>query len=101
MGKSSFVAAVVLYLAGLIYLSSEVAFLAPYRLVLWREYGLSFALFSVALLLNLSCAIYGLHRRLSLKDTGRRLAHMERQLRGGPTISEELSGRIRELGDDK
>jgi hypothetical protein len=35
-------------------------------------------------------------RELFLKDTGRKLAHIEKQLRTGPSISEELSCRLSE-----
>jgi len=33
---------------------------------------------------------------LFLKDTGEKLAHLEKQLRSGGTISEELSRRLKE-----
>ena len=35
-------------------------------------------------------------RKLFLKDTGRKLAHVEKQVRSGSSISEELSRRLKE-----
>jgi len=46
--------------------------------------------------LNLFAAFYLICRKLFLKDTGEKLAHLEKQLRSGGTISEELSRRLKE-----
>jgi hypothetical protein len=35
-------------------------------------------------------------RKLLLKETGRKLAHVEKQLRTGQSISEELTDRLKE-----
>ena len=53
------------------------------------------ALFAGVLFVNLFTMIYMLCRKLFLKDTGRKLAHLEKELRSG-SISEELSRRLRE-----
>jgi hypothetical protein len=45
---------------------------------------------------NLTAAFYSIGRRLFLKDTGQKLAHIEKQLRTDDTISEELSHRLKE-----
>ena len=74
----------------------EVSFLVPYRKVIWEQYGESIVYFSVIFLSNLFAASYTLLRGLSLKDTGDKLAHLEKQLRGRQTISEELTERILE-----
>ena len=58
----------------------------------WRE----IALFSGALFINLLAGFFLLSRHLLLKDTGEKLAHIEKQLRGRKSISEELSRRIEE-----
>jgi len=50
----------------------------------------------VVLFLNLLAGFFLLTRRLLLKDTGQKLAHLEKQLRGRESISEELSRRIAE-----
>ena len=46
--------------------------------------------------MNLFRAILAINRRLFLRDTGRKLAHVEKQLRTGSSISEELTERLSE-----
>src|SRR5258706_8908453 len=72
----------------------ECAFLSPLRKEIWAAYQGHIAWFSALLLLNLSATIYLLLRRLALKDTGAKLAHLEKQLRGKATVSKELTERI-------
>jgi hypothetical protein len=74
-----------------IFLLQECRFLIPYRHVLFVAYGRVLAGFAAALFINLFAIVYTVSRLLFLKDTGRKLAHMEKQLRTGETISEELS----------
>jgi hypothetical protein len=45
---------------------------------------------------NLLAGFFALGRRFFLKDTGKKLAHLEKQLRGRESISDELTRRIRE-----
>lgn len=83
-----------IFLAASMWLISELAFLAPYRTLLLHRYGVQIAWFSVALFLNLFAATYLVNRKLFLKDTGRKLVHIEKQIRTGSTISDELSQRL-------
>ena len=46
------------------------------------------------LYLNLFAGCYLLSRRLFLKETGRKLAHLERQLQSGDSIVRDLSERL-------
>jgi hypothetical protein len=78
------------------FLMGECQFLIPYRDLLLARYGTTIALFAAAVFVNLFAAFYTLGRKLFLKDTGRKLAHLEKQLRTGETLSEELSRRLRE-----
>jgi hypothetical protein len=78
------------------FLMGECQFLIPYKQLLFEKYGVPIALFAAALFVNLFAALYALGRRLFLKDTGRKLAHLEKQLRTGASISEELSRRLEE-----
>ena len=48
--------------------------------------------------LNLFALFYLIARGLFLKDTGRKLAHVEKQLRTGDTIVRDLSERL--AGED-
>ena len=86
----------ILFLALFLFLLQECTFLIPYRDLLIGKYGLQIALFAAALFFNIFAVVYVIVRKLFLKDTGRKLAHVEKQLRTGETISEELSRRLSE-----
>ena len=86
----------VIFLALGFWLLQECQFLIPYRRLLWVKYGGTVALFAGVLFVNLFTVIYTLCRKLFLKDTGQKLAHVEKQVRSGSSISEELSRRLKE-----
>lgn len=95
ISNSIFVASIIFLAAGF-YLAGELRFLAPYRVYIFYRYSAAIAWFAVLAFFNLFAAIYALNRQLFLKDTGRKLAHLEKQLRTGSSISEELSERLSE-----
>ena len=74
----------------------ECSFLIPYRQLLIHRYAGTIGPFAAALFVNLFAGIYMIWRKVFLKDTGRKLAHIEKQLRTGASISEELSERLEE-----
>ena len=78
------------------FLMGECQFLIPFRDLLFRKYGGMIALYAAVLYLNVFAALYAIGRTLFLKDTGRKLAHLEKQLRTGASLSEELSRRLEE-----
>jgi len=78
------------------FLMGECQFLIPYRHFLFTQYAPTILLFAAALSVNVFSAIYAIGRKLFLKDTGRKLAHLEKQLRTGASLSEELSRRLEE-----
>ena len=85
----------VVFLALAFFLMDQCRFLIPYRSLLWAKYATHIALFAGVLFINLFAAFYAIGRKLFLKDTGRKLAHLEKELRSG-SISEELSRRLQE-----
>jgi hypothetical protein len=91
-----FFATTVIFLALGFFLLQECSFLIPYRTLLVEKYGRVIALYALALFFNLFALIYLVVRKLLLKETGRKLAHIEKQLRSGESISEELSRRLQE-----
>src|SRR6266478_5142008 len=95
LANSLFVTSI-LFLALLLFLLGECTFLIPYRVLLVDKYGTSILAFLAALFLNVFAGVYLAARKLFLKDTGRKLAHVEKQLRTGESISEELSRRLSE-----
>jgi hypothetical protein len=93
IGNAVLVTLVVFMVLGL-FLLQECRFLIPYRHLLWVKYGTVIGGFSLALFVNLFAVIYIGCRKLFLNDTGRKLAHLEKQLRTGASVSEELSRRL-------
>jgi hypothetical protein len=79
-----------------ILLLGECRFLIPYRHVLFGEYGSVLALFAGALFLNMFAGVYLVCRVLFLKETGQKLAHLEKQLHTGESLSDELHQRLRD-----
>jgi hypothetical protein len=90
-----FVTTILLMALGL-FLLQECQFLVPYRALLFGRYGGVIGLYAAALFVNVFAAVYLVSRKVFLKDTGRKLAHLEKQLRSGGAISEELAERLRE-----
>ena len=88
----------VIFLALGFWLLQDCQFLIPYRRLLWVKYSGAIAIFAGVLFVNLFTMIYTICRKLFLKDTGRKLAHVEKQVRSGSSISEELSRRLKEDG---
>ena len=93
IANSAFLAAMVLMLI-VFGLMDALEFLAPYKRLIFSRHldvivGGAFVLF-----LNLFAFFYLATRGLFLKETGRKLAHVERQLRTGDSIVRDLSERL-------
>jgi hypothetical protein len=89
-----FFATTIIFIAIGFFLLQECNFLIPYRTLLLEKYGRTIATFASLLFLNLFALMYILVRKIYLKDTGRKLAHIEKQIRSGESISDELSRRL-------
>ena len=72
------------------WLAGELSFLAEYKTLLFRRHGLRIAGASLLVFLNLCAAYYGIARWLFLRDTGRKLLHVDRQLATPDTVLEDL-----------
>lgn len=96
MATNAFWITTLFMLALVIGLLQECTFLTPFRSLLFTRYGGVIALYAGALFVNVFAAVYGISRAFFLKDTGRKLAHLEKQLRSGESISDELSRRLQE-----
>jgi hypothetical protein len=93
IANSAFLAAMVLMLIGFALLDA-LAFLAPYKGLIVRQHGDVIVGSAIVLFLNLFAGFYLAARGLFLKETGRKLAHVERQLRTGDAIVRDLSERL-------
>ena len=77
------------------WLMGELRFLVPYKLGLWRAYATPILIYAGILSANVFAAVFVLIRKFLLKDTGRKLSHLDKQLHVGqtempaPWVSEE------------
>ena len=95
IANSAFLAAMVLMLLTFC-VAGQLSFLAPYKHLIVREYsGVILSALGIVFL-NLFAVFYLITRSLFLKDTGRKLAHVEKQLRTGDSIVHDLSARLAE-----
>jgi hypothetical protein len=67
------------------WLMGELRFFVPYKLVLWRAYATPILAYIGILSVNVFSAAFILIRKFFLKDTGRKLSHLDKQLHVGQT----------------
>jgi hypothetical protein len=76
---------VVLLLALGFWLMGELKFFVPYKLVLWREYATPILTYVALLFVDVFAAAFVFIRTFFLKDTVRKLSHLDKQLHMGGT----------------
>ena len=67
------------------WLMGQLNYLIPYKAVLFRAYATLILLYTFALFVNVFAAAFVLIRKFFLKDTGRKLLHLDKQLHVGET----------------
>jgi len=72
------------------WLAAELSFLAPYKAAIFRTYGLHIVVGVVLVFVNLLGTYYLIARWLFLRDAGRQLTHIDRQLRSAPGLHDDL-----------
>ena len=94
---AAFVAGIIT-LALVMLVMSETTYLAPYKRVLVVRHLWTVVAAVVVVFLNLFAAGYFIARVLFLRDTGRKLAHVEKEiaLGVGDAIAQELGTRLKE-----
>jgi hypothetical protein len=97
IANAAFLAGMVLLLLAFSLLG-PLQFLAPYKRLIVADYGLVILGALLVVFLNLFALFYLVGRALFLKETGRKLAVVEKQLRTGDTIVRDLSERL--AGED-
>jgi hypothetical protein len=65
------------------WLLGELKFLIPYRHILIHQYGGVILLWIVVLFVNVFAGVYAIQRKFFLKDTGRKLSHVDNQALAG------------------
>ena len=79
IANAAFLSAVTLFLAGA-WLAGELTFLTPYKATLFRRHGPVIGLSLLVVFFNLCALYYSVARWLFLRDSGRKLLHLDRQL---------------------
>ena len=65
------------------WLMGELKFFIPYKAVLLHQYGTAILAFVAVLFMNVFAVAFAVNRRFFLKDTGRKLTHLDKQLQVG------------------
>jgi hypothetical protein len=65
------------------WLMDQLKFMAPYKGVVFHEYGTVIFASAAILFFNIFAAVLLLQRKFLLKDTGRKLSHLDRQFQVG------------------
>jgi hypothetical protein len=79
MIANALILTIALLLALGFWLMNEMRFLIPYRHALMQDHGAVILVGATVLFTNLFAAVYVLQRKLFLKDTGRKLRHVDKQ----------------------
>jgi hypothetical protein len=94
IAHTAILAAVVLFLlAG--WLAEELAFLARHRDVIFARHGGHILVIVLLVYVNLSGLFYVLASWLFLRETGRKLAHVDRQLTTSDSVLDDLRTQLR------
>ncbi len=89
IANSAFLAALVVFLIAA-WLAGEVTFLAPFKATLFRRHAEVLGGGTLLLFLNLCALFYGISRWIFLRDAGRKLTHLDRQLGTADGVHEDL-----------
>ena len=83
MIAQALVVTVAILLALLFWLMGELKFLIPYRSILYHQYGSVLLAWLAIVFANVFAAVYVVQRKFFLKDTGRKLSHIDKQILSG------------------
>ena len=83
MVANALILTIVLLLALGFWLMGELKFLVPYKSVLFHAYLSPILAYVVVLFVNVFALLFVINRRFFLKDTGRKLSHLDKQLHVG------------------
>jgi hypothetical protein len=89
IANAAFLAAVTVFLVAA-WLAGELVFLAPYKAALFRQHSWLLGGATLVLFFNLCALYYSVARWLFLRDSGRKLLHLDRQLGTSDTALDDL-----------
>ncbi len=99
IANTAFLAALTVFLLAA-WLAAELRFLAPYKAALFRQHGWQIAGVTLLVFVNLSAGYYAIARWLFLRDTGRKLRHLDQQLTTGDAALEDLRAAVLDTHGD-
>ena len=91
--NTAFAAALTTFLV-VAWVAGELSFLAPYKVGLFGRYGVVIGASVLLVFLHLCALYYGIARWLFLRDAGRKLTHMDRQLGTAEGLHEDLRAHL-------
>ena len=89
MANAAFLAAITVFLL-VGWIAGELRFLSPYKAILFREHSALIGGAILTLFLDLTATYYSVARWLFLRDTGRKLLHVDRQLATDDAVLDDL-----------
>ena len=89
--------ATLIFLALGFWMSSELRFLAPWRSLILHGYAHNIALYCTLLFANILGLTIWIERKFFLRDTGRKLKHLDQEIHSGHSeLSEEITSQFSE-----
>lgn len=79
------------------WLMNELRFLIPYKHILFHQYGGLGLGWLATVFANIFGAVYAIQRKFFLKDTGRKLSHIDQQIAAGHAAVAPPEARPEEL----
>jgi hypothetical protein len=89
MANAAFLSALMVFLL-VGWIAGELRFLSPYKTILFREHAALIGWVALLLFLNLTATFYSVARWFFMRDTGRKLLHIDRQLATDDAVIEDL-----------
>jgi hypothetical protein len=87
--------ATLIFVALGVWLSGELRFLAPWRGLILHEYARAIATYCSLLFANILGLAIWIERKFFLRDTGRKLKHLDQEIHSGQhELSEEITARF-------
>lgn len=89
--------AMLIFLALGFWLTSQLRFLIPWRILLLRDYIREIAAYCGLLFVNILGLTIWIERKFFLRDTGRKLKHLDQEIHSGHSeLSEEIAAQFGE-----
>lgn len=97
MLANAFFVATLIFLALFFGLSRELQFLTPWRNLIVHSYARSITIYAALLFANILGLTIWIERKFFLRDTGRKLKHLDQEIHSGHNeLSEEITAQFDE-----